>query len=1228
MKKIYKYTLIFLLFLFSTSQLFATHIQGMDLSFKCNGGLSYTFTLNFYRDCAGIAPIVKPLFLKSASNKYIAEAFFSQIDTPVDISPLCPKDRNLSTCNGGTLPGSQVWIYQVTVTLPYQAKDWVFYYDDIARNPAITNIVNPGNTGIRVQDSLDNTSNSCINSPIFSNPPVPYVCDGDPFTYNHGGYDSDGDSLAYQLVAPEDTTGLPVVYIPGLSYDSVLIEKKGVPYYLNPTTGQITFQPALGISQITVTAVRIYIYRNGKCIGYVTRDIEIIVQNCTNTPPYSSGIQNLVGGGLTGSNSFTLCANSQTSFQITAQDSDLPKQAITITTNASLVLPGAIVAITDTNPSYLNITWKPTNADTGFHNFTVSMKDDNCPIYGISVYSYQIYVSPSTYAGPDVSICYPDTTRLTATGGRHFVWTPSTGLVNPDSSSTIASPSVTTTYVVTSNLTNICKNKDTVVVNVSPSFTVSISADTGKICPGTVVPFNAVISGGNGDVFSYLWSSSPTGISSTLSGITDTAKFPETYYVKVTGGLCKDSASFRTNVDTTANANFSIKDTVCASQQYNVVYTGHSPVDANFNWSFGGANVISGSGRGPFLIDYVDPGGPYTIALTVTNTDNCSATYSKQVYVGTPFTINISGDPTICRTSSAQLNTSITGGGNGSYSYNWSSTPTGFLSDSTNPIVSPVITTTYHVLSQSYGCSDTSSFVVTVDSNALAAFLDVDTVCQDEPFNVVFQGYAQAKATYKWTFNNATIKSGTGQGPYTVSYPNPGTYTVSLLVKNPDGCADSVSKQVYVSQQFTARIKADTNICSNTPQTLSVITSGGIDSPYIYTWRSNPVGFTSTSPNPEVAPVVTTTYYVDMHCNVGCNDSAFIVIHIDTLAKSAFTIPDTVCANQQFFATYTGTSPKNSQYFWSFSGANEITGSGVGPYLLQYSKGGVYRITLKVTDSIGCSDTSSKLIYVDPLPQDTFNVEPREGCEPLTVSFSINSTPGAKYVWNFGDGTGSTAQDTTHTYKHGIYGVTLTVTDPFGCTQTYEVGNYITVDTTVIAAFTTTADTGVLYDYTSNNTFQFTSQSSNADSYSWTFGDGTTSTDENPSHTYTEIGTYYVKLIVCDSLGCCDTANFGPIHIQNLNDYYLPSAFTPGGASNNHFHILGFGLQNADLRVYDRWGELVWEGTGADATDANDGWDGTYKGKAQPMDVYVWYASATLATGKTVTKKGNLTLIR
>jgi gliding motility-associated-like protein len=94
----------------------------------------------------------------------------------------------------------------------------------------------------------------------------------------------------------------------------------------------------------------------------------------------------------------------------------------------------------------------------------------------------------------------------------------------------------------------------------------------------------------------------------------------------------------------------------------------------------------------------------------------------------------------------------------------------------------------------------------------------------------------------------------------------------------------------------------------------------------------------------------------------------------------------------------------------------------------------------------------------------------------------------------------------------------------------------------------------------------------------------------------------------------------------DCGEIYVPNAFSPGGdanAENEKQCVYGDCIRSMTFRIYTRWGELVFE-----TTDRKNCWDGTHKGKALNSDVYVWTLQATLIDGRTVNKKGDLTLFR
>lgn len=215
----------------------------------------------------------------------------------------------------------------------------------------------------------------------------------------------------------------------------------------------------------------------------------------------------------------------------------------------------------------------------------------------------------------------------------------------------------------------------------------------------------------------------------------------------------------------------------------------------------------------------------------------------------------------------------------------------------------------------------------------------------------------------------------------------------------------------------------------------------------------------------------------------------------------------------------------NSPTSWYWDLGNGTTSTLQNPSTT-YITAGSYTVSLTVTNASGTNTrTVTNYITVAASPVVAFTADSTPSCTlPRTISFTNNSVPGGSgtttYLWDFGDGNTSTTANPSHTYTAtGNYTVTLLVTNGNGCSRSLSKTNYIRIGTKPISGFSASNRFGCTPPLTTN----FTSTSIGATSYYWNFGDGNSSTAQNPSHTYTTAGSFRVYHVAINSLGCTDT---------------------------------------------------------------------------------------------------------
>ncbi|MFY8004917.1 MAG: PKD domain-containing protein, partial [Chitinophagaceae bacterium] len=202
----------------------------------------------------------------------------------------------------------------------------------------------------------------------------------------------------------------------------------------------------------------------------------------------------------------------------------------------------------------------------------------------------------------------------------------------------------------------------------------------------------------------------------------------------------------------------------------------------------------------------------------------------------------------------------------------------------------------------------------------------------------------------------------------------------------------------------------------------------------------------------------------------------------------------------------------------------------------------------------------------------------------------------------------------------GTYTIQLTVNDPASCNLTDATSVTINVSGKPVAAFNFNPNPP-----TENTPINFNNLSVGGVRFKWDFGDGDTlitiRRDTIVQHSFNATQTYNVCLTAYNAAGCDSTVCL-PVAAKVVPILDIANAFAPSG-NNRTIKVQSFGIRQMNWRIYNRWGVLVFQ-----STDRNKGWDGTYNGVAQPMDVYTYIIEAVFTDNTKLTKTGDITLLR
>jgi gliding motility-associated-like protein len=403
------------------------------------------------------------------------------------------------------------------------------------------------------------------------------------------------------------------------------------------------------------------------------------------------------------------------------------------------------------------------------------------------------------------------------------------------------------------------------------------------------------------------------------------------------------------------------------------------------------------------------------------------------------------------------------------------------------------------------------------------------------PLDVKFTNNSKAGSgtisNYLWDLGDGNIDTTVNVNH---TYTSSGTFDITLKVTNSYGCYNALTKSdlIQINEGVNAGFNLTSlNICKTPATAIFENTTNGSGS-LTYDWnfgdglKSNAA---SSSVTHNYASSGSYNVLLTVQSSGGCSDTASLPLDVH-IPVSSFSHTNATCLNQPLHFTNTS-SPAPISCTWYFGDGS--TSTDINPDKT-FTATGSYTIKLVNNFSTGCSDSVTNSITVATGPTASFVADDTLKCAaPLSVNFKNTTTGSAtNYLWDFGDGATSSSANPAHIYtQQGNFNVTLTATNANGCQAVLEKKKYINIQPAKIIALNNLPDSGCI-PLLANPSIVLNG-SYKIKSYSWDFGDGGSSNQPFPTHTYTKEGFFTVKVTIETEDGCTDT-------------YTLPNAVLAG----------------------------------------------------------------------------------
>jgi gliding motility-associated-like protein len=595
--------------------------------------------------------------------------------------------------------------------------------------------------------------------------------------------------------------------------------------------------------------------------------------------------------------------------------------------------------------------------------------------------------------------------------------------------------------------------------------------------------------------------------------------------------------------------------------------------------------------------------GSYT--LTATDQNGCVDSASFVVTEPAVLALNPNAQTDVtCNGGNNGTATVSPTGGSGNYSYLWND-----ANNQTSATATGLIAGSYTVtVSDDSSCTTVTNFTI---NQPVAITFGASTT-----FDVKCNGGNNGSATvvpqngvggYQYIWNDPASQSS-----------NPavnliaGSYDVT--VSDIDGCTATTNVVITEPTLLQVQVSGTPITCFGANDgTASAVASGGVvATTYSYSWSNN--GSTAT-----IQGLMANTYTVTVQDDNLCTASGSYDVVEPTAIDLTVSATRTSCPTSSdgkvdvLFAGGTGTLTvnltQNGTTLQSNNNGN-FTGVPAGDY------------TIVVSDGNACS--SNKNVTVPAAPFNFFNTAVDStscyGTQYKDGHIFVEGTTIDNAPYQYSVDGGAFTYDNDF-YQLGAGQHTVTTKDNYGCDTTF----------TVIVPEPLPASVDILPD---DSTLQVGSSlqlygtlkpypASSITSYQWSPAEGLSCIDcPNPVATpYHHINEYHLTITYNKG---CTAESFVTVYVENNLPLYVPNAFSPNGDGNNDFYLIfGEGIKDLSLKIFNRWGELVFV-----STNQQTAWDGRYKGELQPPGVYVYLVEVTYLDDKVVKKQGSLTLIR